>query len=95
MFDWSLADGVCRAACACSLAGGLTPENVGDAIRRVRPWGVDVSSGVEATPGSGRKDPVKLRRFIAAAQAAASDPLDARRAVRGARDTSTTGNSDD
>ena len=73
VFDWSLADGLSSGA-RLLLAGGLTPENVGDAIRRVRPWGVDVSSGVETTPGSGRKDAVKLRRFIAEARAAAADP---------------------
>lgn len=50
------------------LAGGLTPENVGEAIARVRPYGVDVSSGVERAPGV--KDPVKLTRFLTNARAA-------------------------
>ena len=47
-----------------TLAGGLHAENVATAIQRVRPWGVDVSTGVETFPGSGHKDARKLRMFI-------------------------------
>jgi phosphoribosylanthranilate isomerase len=57
------------------LAAGLTPETVGEAVRVARPWGVDVNSGVEATPG--RKDLAKIERFIRAARAAAAGLEDA------------------
>ena len=69
VFDWCQVSGALDGV-RLLLAGGLTPENVAEAIRRVRPWGVDVSTGVETAPGSGRKDPRKLRRFIQAARAA-------------------------
>jgi phosphoribosylanthranilate isomerase len=54
------------------LSAGLTPDTVGEAVRRVRPYAVDVNSGVEARPG--RKDPDKVRRFVAAAHEALGQP---------------------
>lgn len=68
VFDWSLAEGA-PSNRRVILAGGLHAGNVVDAITRVRPWGVDVSSGVEARPG--HKDASKLRSFIAAAKSVA------------------------
>lgn len=67
VFDWNLAAAFPSSA-RLILAGGLHADNVADAIERVRPWGVDAASGVEAEPG--RKDPRKVRAFIANAKAA-------------------------
>ena len=61
-FDWEVAREIARDH-KILVAGGLTPENVAHAIHVARPWGVDVSSGVET---NGEKDPVKIRTFAAA-----------------------------
>ena len=70
VFDWRLAEvpGGLRLV----LAGGLTPANVAEAIAQVHPWGVDVVSGVESSPGC--KDPVKVRAFVVAAKGAGARP---------------------
>ena len=60
-YDWELLQDI-PTDIRLMLSGGLTPENVGAGIMQVRPWGVDVSSGVEKSPG--QKDAVKLRHFI-------------------------------
>jgi phosphoribosylanthranilate isomerase len=65
--DWSRAAAVARNR-RIVLAGGLTPENVADAIKAVRPYGVDVSSGVEDSPGVKNVD--KVERFLASARSA-------------------------
>lgn len=72
VFDWALAEGV-PAGIRLLLAGGLTPDNVAEAIARVRPFGVDVATGVETAPGSGRKDAARLRRFIETVRATAAE----------------------
>jgi phosphoribosylanthranilate isomerase len=69
-FDWGLVADL-DPPLSFVLSGGLTPETVAEAVRRVRPAGVDVSSGVERAPGE--KDPERIRAFIAAARAAAED----------------------
>jgi len=66
VFDWRLAEGA-PSGVPLIMAGGLTPDNVGEAIDKVRPWGVDVSSGVERSPGV--KDPNLVRLFVANARA--------------------------
>ncbi len=73
VFDWALVDGIDPDR-RLIVAGGLSAENVEQAIGALRPFGVDVSSGVEASPG--KKDPAKLRHFIERA----------RRACAGARE---------
>jgi len=73
VFDWALAAEV-PGDLKLILAGGLTTDNVVEAIRTVHPWGVDVVSGVESS--TGRKDPVKLRAFIAKAHAAGKELRD-------------------
>jgi phosphoribosylanthranilate isomerase len=76
-FDWSLLEGL-DPTLDYMLSGGLNCDNVGEAVRRVRPPAIDVSSGVEAAPG--RKDPALIRAFIEAARAA-GDPAEQERQV--------------
>ena len=77
-FDWGVAKAVAETEAVTGLtaerfplivAGGLTPENVADAVRACRPWGVDVASGVEKNDGSQDKDHEKIRAFIVNAKA--------------------------
>ena len=75
-FDWGLAAGLSQSF-RLSLAGGLNPENVGEAVRTARPWGVDTSSGIET---DGEKDPERIRAFIQAVREA--DNAASRRGLR-------------
>jgi phosphoribosylanthranilate isomerase len=70
VFDWRLAEGVIDPS-RLIVSGGLGPQNVGDAIAHLHPFGVDVATGVESTPG--RKDPHKVAAFVAAARRAAAE----------------------
>lgn len=67
-FDWEkavpIAEGMKRGGLKLVIAGGLNSENVGEAIETLKPWGVDVASGVEESPG--KKDPEKVRAFVRA-----------------------------
>jgi phosphoribosylanthranilate isomerase len=68
-YDWGLLNEI-PSSMRVILAGGLTPDTVSQAIMMARPWGVDVSSGVEKSPGV--KDAVKMRHFIANARSASA-----------------------
>jgi phosphoribosylanthranilate isomerase len=72
VFDWhkavATAERIQRFGLRLVVAGGLTPNNVTEAMRTLKPWGVDVSSGVEVKPG--KKDPEKVRAFISAVRRA-------------------------
>jgi phosphoribosylanthranilate isomerase len=67
--DWSAAAKLAKKY-PLLLAGGLTPENVADAVRQVHPWGVDVASGVESAPGE--KDAAKMEKFVKEVQSESS-----------------------
>lgn len=61
-FDWTVASGMVESGIPIILAGGLNPENVSRAVKEVKPWGIDVSSGVESAPGI--KDHDKMSLFV-------------------------------
>lgn len=72
VFDWALAGDLPEGQ-RLVIAGGLDATNVGLAIAKVKPWGVDVTSGVEASPG--KKDPMKLKAFVDAAKRAEAEVM--------------------
>ncbi len=65
-FNWELASAARRLGGTIILAGGLTPDNVAEAVRQVEPYGVDVSSGVESV--AAKKDPARMKAFVEAAR---------------------------
>lgn len=79
--DWSLVAPLAQSR-PLVLAGGLTPDNVAEAIRVVSPWAVDVASGVEQDDDPRRKDADKLRRFVSAARAASHEIRETFPAIR-------------
>jgi anthranilate synthase/indole-3-glycerol phosphate synthase/phosphoribosylanthranilate isomerase len=68
-FDWGIAEKIQNAGLPVIIAGGLKPQNISDAVASTRPWGIDVSSGVEATPGKKNHD--KVKEFVGGARKAA------------------------
>merc|ERR1712238_212604 len=68
-FDWNVAEAVQNMGLPVIIAGGLTPDNIGEAVGKIRPFGVDVAGGVEAKPGL--KDHDKVRAFVVGAKKAA------------------------
>jgi len=70
VFDWQMAENA-PPGVPLILAGGLTPENVAQGIRKIKPWGVDVSTGVERSPGL--KDPILVRSFVQTAKETAEE----------------------
>jgi len=68
-FDWTIAESIQNMGLPVIIAGGLTPDNISEAVGSVRPWGIDVAGGVEAGPGV--KDVEKLQKFIGGAKKAA------------------------
>lgn len=74
-WNWDILEGAVLPAARLIIAGGLTPENVAEVVRRLKPWGVDVSSGVESRPG--KKEPMKVRDFIRQVKALSNGGKDA------------------
>lgn len=78
VFDWRLASNAPNGT-RLMVAGGLTPDNVAEAIEHIKPYGVDVATGVESSPG--KKDPKKMQRFIDRAKVYAKDEASSEKAA--------------